>query len=50
MSLYGPTLHATTIDLSMALKCKINKSCIMNYGNKNCVNLYNKISVVWRIT
>ena len=34
MNLYGPTLHASPIDLCILFLSKVNKYCIMSYGNK----------------
>ena len=34
MSLYGPTLYVTPINLCIVFQCKLNKSGIMPSGNK----------------
>ena len=41
MSLYGPTFHATPVDLCIIFQCNLYISCIMSCGNKivsNCMN------------
>ena len=34
MSLYGPTLHVTTVDLCIIFQCNLYISCILSCGNK----------------